>query len=42
VKNITDKITKTSANIAATAFGSSIDGAVSSPRTYGVEVGYRF
>lgn len=42
LRNATDKITKTAANVAATFYGSPIEGSVSPPRTFGVEAAYRF
>lgn len=42
VRNITDRITKTSANVNAALNGAAIEGSIAPPRTYGVELAYRF
>ena len=42
VRNITDKITKTSANVNAALNGAAIEGSIAPPRTYGVELGFKF
>jgi len=42
VRNITDKITKTSANVNATLNGAAIEGSIAPPRTYGIELRYAF
>lgn len=42
VRNITDKITRTSGLVASATYGSPITGSISAPRTFGVMVGYSF
>lgn len=42
VRNLTDKITKTSANVNAALNGAAIEGSIAPPRTYGIELGYKF
>jgi iron complex outermembrane receptor protein len=42
VRNLTDKITKTSANVNAALNGAAIEGSIAPPRTYGVEFAYKF
>lgn len=41
-RNLSDKVTKTSASVFTTAVGAPIGGSVSDPRTFGVRLGYRF
>ena len=42
VRNLTDKVTKTSASVFATAVGAPIGGSVSDPRIFGVKFDYQF
>ena len=42
VRNLTNKITKTSANVNAALNGAAIEGSIAPPRTYGIELGYKF
>ena len=42
VRNLSDKVTKTSASLFTTAVGARFGGSVSDPRTFGVRLGYRF
>lgn len=42
VRNLTDKITRTSGNVNAALNGAAIEGSIAPPRTYGIELGYKF
>jgi iron complex outermembrane receptor protein len=42
VRNIADKFTKTSSTVSLTLVGNLVQGSVAPPRTFGMELGYRF
>jgi iron complex outermembrane receptor protein len=42
VRNLADKITKTSGNVNAALNGAAIEGSIAPPRTYGIELAYKF